>query len=212
MTRLQLRHRVRQFISEPTAGYWSDDELNNHLDSENFVVNTIISHIINDYFSVIMSFPTLANATSRSYDLPNGFRFMRRVTVTKDGVPIPLESIRISPSDPVWGSYYWLTNGTPCYYSVRGGGIDLFPIPDAVYSITVFYDAAMQTFVDDTSLPLSPESFSEMIALGAAIRAASKDPKIDIRWMVSNYNTYRQTLINEMEIRKAEQEGVYVKL
>ena len=209
MTRLQLRNRVRQFISEPTAGYWSDDELNEHLNQENYAVNTLISQIINDYFNVIVAFNTLANVTSRSYDLPNGFRFARRVTVTKSGVTTPLEDASLSHNDPKWGSYYAMPNGTPCFYNVRGAGIDLFPIPDAVYPITVFYDAAMQTFVDDTSTPLAPESFHEMIALGAGFRAGSKDQKLDLRGLLAQYERYEERLINEMEIRRANGQEVF---
>jgi len=209
MNRAQLRQRLRGYLSEPVEGFWLDSELNGYLDTANINVNTTISHVINDYFNVPESFQTVVNAVSRSYVLPQGFRYLRRIAILESQGETPLVSLSF-PYIEMQGGYLFTGKvGRPCFYHVRGGGIDLYPKPDAVYTIIGYFDLAHASFVDDTSVPLSPESYHDMVAMGAAVLAGFKDKSLNMTNIANAYAALEQTLVDEMEIRKYDGNEVF---
>lgn len=72
--------------------------------------------------------------------------------------------------------HYDLTNpGAPREYSLWGGGVVFYPVPDRAYSYSLRYWTLPAELENTTDVPLIPEGFHNLLVLGALMYAADRD-------------------------------------
>ena len=202
MNRGEIRTLVREHVNEATAGFWSDATLNTHINTANKKLNATIAALDEDFFTVSATFSTAA--TTKSYSLPSDFRFMRRLERYNASDPndiVKIDEIRF-PRTEMGNEWPFGANGEPRRYVLRGNQIDLYPIPDAVYTLRIYYDQRQETFSDDSDTPTSPADFHEMIAIYAAILAKQKNNE-DASVLATLYSDQEDLLISAIVGRKS---------
>lgn len=85
--------------------------------------------------------------------------------------------------------------GIPRYWSLFAGAIQLYPIPDAVYTLQIDYTKNITPMAAPTDVPLLPEAYDDILVYGAAARAAARANNWIIR---DDFRGQKQQLINEM--------------
>lgn len=204
MNRGEIRTLVREHINETgAAGFWSDATLNTHINTANKKLNATIAALDEDFFTVSATFSTAA--ATKSYFLPSDFRFMRRLERYNASDPndiVKLDEIRF-PRTEMGGEWPFGANGEPRRYVLRGNQVDLYPIPDAVYTLRIYYDQRQEVFSSDSDTPTSPADFHEMIAMYAAILAKMKNPNEDSSTLATLYSDMEDLLISTIVGRKS---------
>ena len=202
MTRAEIRAYVRTLINEASPGFWSDAELNTALDRANDRVNALIQSLDEDYFTKSSTFSTVANA--KSYGLPSDFVTFRRLEhySTTDASDIEKIDVIVFPRTEAQG--YWPTTTTqrPARAILRGSQLDLMPIPDAVYTLRLYYEYAPPALTSDGISPASPADYHDMLGLWAAILARQKSED-DVSTLGQLYKAREADLIAVMERRRA---------
>lgn len=200
MNRSELRTALRSFLNEETAGFWTDAQLNTYINLSNDRVNSIISATREDYFTISATFSTVAG--TKSYSFPTDCRFIRRMEIfdsSDEGYVIKLDELRW-PRIEANGD--WLFPNAPAQpkrYVTRGTQFDLYPTPDAAYTIRIYYDARPATMDSDADSPTSPSDFHDMVIYWAAM-LAKKQNEEDDSGFAELFNARKveliQTLIN----------------
>ncbi len=171
MNRGEIRTLTRFWLNEATAGFFSDPDLNTLINIGNQKVNRKIAALDEDFFTVSQTFPTVAN--TKSYTLPVAFRGMVRLEHYNAADASDIDKIDSLPFPRSEGSGAWPFSqpGKPRRYILRDDQIDLWPIPDAVYTLRMYFDNRQNDFSADADVPSSPLDFHELIALWTTILA-----------------------------------------
>lgn len=175
MNRSEIRSLTRIWLDEASAGFWTDAELNTLINLSNQRVNSIIAALHEDYFTASSTFSTVSGTLS--YNLPTDFRFMRRLehySATDASDIRKLDEIKF-PRIESYAEWPFESAGKPRRYVIRGKQMDLYPPPNAIYTMRIYYDVRQDDLSLDTSAPLSPVDFHDMIAVDAAIKALIKN-------------------------------------
>jgi|SRR3990167_10059123 len=201
MNRTALRNLVRTWLNEPTAGLWSDAELNTFLDIGVNRVNSLISSLDEDYFTVSETFSTTIGA--KSYALPTSARNILRLEHYSTSDPYDIVKIDPLPFPRMEGGGEWpfTANGKPLRYVIRGTQFDLYPIPDAVYTLRIYIDKRQDAMVDDNSTPTTPLEYHDMIAIYTVILALPKNHESASEFMAL-WNNREVDLITTISNRK----------
>jgi hypothetical protein len=174
VNRDELVKRVRTHLNDSTAnpgvGFFAPDAYISAIDEANQVVNSVLSSIDSEYFRRPSSFSL--EVGKQSYKLPpDAARVHEVYWVDTGGQALRLESMRVpmllSATDP----------GPPCSYFVRRNQIDIYPSPDAVHTISFYFDQVMTNLTLGTEVPSSPVEFHDMIAIYAAIIMSASDDR-----------------------------------
>lgn len=199
MNRSQLRGMVRLWLNEAAEGFWLNPELNNCLDIANQVVNTLIRSVKEDYFVVPKTFATTAN--TKSYTWPTDFAGIRRMEHYSTSNPTAdiaeIRQLELS-ADTEWAHD---VTDKPESYNPFGDHFDLWPIPDAVYPIRIFYDQIKANFIDDSSVPSSPAEYHDMVAIWATILALPKDTNRNANDLVALWQKREDDLVKDLKSR-----------
>jgi hypothetical protein len=155
MNLLQLRTAVRAEIFEPTAGFWTDAELNTWIGDANDIATAAARVELEPPYA----FNTVA--ATASYALPADFSLVRR--------------LKVGDYDPYPGTVEDIlgTSGAPVRYVVLGSKLYLDPIPDAVYASTLWYHRLAPALTETTS-PIIPARFHRLLVTYATGQAKRK--------------------------------------
>ena len=174
MTRGELRTLVRMHINEVSAGFWTDATLNDCLNRGKDKVNSEITKLREDYFTVSKTFSTTAN--TKSYAWPANSITIRRLEHYASGDASDIDKLTRVAFPQTEGNRGWpyKASGKPREYVVRATQYDLYPIPDAVYTMRIYVEERQADMAQDTDVPTSPPDTHPYIAAWAALLAMTK--------------------------------------
>lgn len=175
MNRSALRTLIRSWINEPTEGFWLNSELNTYINIANQKINAIITAIRDDFFTISKTFSTTTN--TKSYTWPSDFGGLRRMEHYSTSDPSDIQKIDLLkfPRSEAGGEWPFSQSGKSTRYVSFGDHFDLLPIPDAAYTLRMYYDAVKADLTLDTDSPSSPVQFHDMTAIWATILALPKN-------------------------------------
>lgn len=173
----ELRNLVRSHLNEPEPVFWTDAELNTHINVGVRKAHALIKSMSRYHFTTRVTFQTVAG--TEYYNLPNNAKDIRLVTtVTSDGMELPLNHMYM-PNPFPWAPALTLesnTNGEPpTSYMIVGKTIRLVPIPTSAYTIRLYYEARLVNLTADSDVPTFEEDYHDLAAVWAAILARVKD-------------------------------------
>lgn len=203
MNRSEIRTDVRTLLNEATAGFWTNANLNTYINKANQRVNTIIAATREDYFTESSTFSTVA--ATKSYAFPTDCRFIRRIEhySTSDAGDIEkLDELKF-PRTEMQGEWPFTETGRPKRYSVFGTQFNLGPIPDAVYTMRIYYDSRKSDLASDTDSPSSPTDFHDMIVYWTCVLALAQN-KESSEEFVGLFNIRKAELIQSILSRGSD--------
>lgn len=162
-TLAQLRTAVRDEISEPTPGFWSNAEIDRWLNRANYDLADAAA-----VESSTSSTVTTVSGTA-SYALPTGFGQVQQVEFVD-----PSDATAFRLLQPFDISERIDQVGEPEGYYILGGLLFISPTPDAVYSIKLWYYKAGVTLALDADVPIIPSKYHDLLTLFAVSQAKRK--------------------------------------
>jgi len=199
MNRSELRTALRSLLNEDTAGFWTDAQLNTYLNLANDRVNSIVSATREDYFTISATFATVQG--TQNYAFPSDCRFIRRLEIydpNDTNYIIKLDELRW-PRIEANGDWLFTNQGMPKRYTIRGQQFSLYPIPDTVYNMRLYYDSRPGNMDSDSDSPDTPTDFHDMLVYWAALLAKKQNEEDDAGF-AELFNARKveliQTLIN----------------
>lgn len=175
MNRSEIRTDVRTLLNEPTAGFWTDANLNTYINKANQRVNSIIAATKEDYFTLSATFSTVAN--TKSYTFPSDCRFIRRMehySVSDPSYKLKVDELKF-PRTEMQGDWPFLEPGMPKRYTVYGTQFNLEPIPDDIYTMRIYYDSRKDDLALDAESPSSPTDFHDLIVYWTVVLALAQN-------------------------------------
>lgn len=206
-TLLQLRTRVRQYLDEPTAVYWTDAEINNWVNQAYFYYYMLIAQSFDGYFTK----ETLTNIVSNVnlVPLPSDFwkiRLLERVFAT---YTVPLRYYERMESPNITSNTNFSNVYTPTY-RFEGQNILLEPTPDTtiVGGLRLEYlpQPILMVADGDSPQPGFQESWQEGIVLRAAVSCKQKEEAVinggtDVTTLTTLMQNWEQTIKEAEELR-----------
>lgn len=124
-------------------------------------------------------YDTLANVTTSAgvafTALPSDTWIARAIDRLENGEYIPLPRVGIKDRNR-----YGVTQGKPCGHRLTARGIDLYPTPDAVYTLRVTYTPVAPTL--DTTPREFYNSWEEYAVFGALVRLYDNMGRDSAQW------------------------------
>ena len=191
-TLLQLRTGVRSEISEPTPGFVSEAEINDWLNFANSDL-TIAAGIEATSSQSIAT----VNGTE-SYPLASDVGLVEQVELVNNADPTTFTILSpISLSDRVDGK------GSPVGWYVIGSNLYLAPLPDAAYTLRVWYSRVGVTLVADSDTPIIPSQYHILLKLYAISQAKRKGDDPAYQTYLQDYVAGRGGMIEYLRNRGA---------
>jgi len=203
MNRSEIRTAIRALLNEEVAGFWTDAQLNTYINLAMQRLNSIISATREDYFTISATFVTVAG--TKSYTFPSDCRFIRRMEIydpTDPNYIIKLDELRW-PRTEANSDWPFTQNQQPKRYITRGQQFDIYPIPDGIYNIRIYYDSKPVDLATDADVPTSPTDFHDMIVYWGAMLAKKQNEEDDAGF-ASLFNARRIELIETLINRGGE--------
>lgn len=152
------------------------------VDNQEFPDNTLDQLLNRSWWDLLNRFPFKENETfvpfqtivgQRLYALPVQFEAVRSMGIEADGLNLQQHQ-NLNPwtereYETAYNSNTFL-QAMPCYYVREGSCIKLFPTPDKIYTITLYYWMNLADLADPVVAPIIPRSWHEVIGYGAIWR------------------------------------------
>ena len=151
-----LRTKLRRKIGNPSVADVADSLLTEHI---NTAIDRITSRYVFNNVRKICTFPTVANESQ--YFLPNDCFAVLRVRDNTNNKRL------VKIGDQQYADRLDDTPGKPESYLRQKTWVTIVPVPDAVYTIELFYKAMPVDLVNDADLPVTPPAWDEGIVLMA---------------------------------------------
>ena len=199
----ELRTATRNLLNEEVPGFWSDAQLNSYINLGVLRVNSIISGIREDFFTVSATF--VMTAGTSLYALPSDCRFVRRIEIYDPTDPnsiIKIDEMKF-PRLEANGDWLFTQNAQPKKFVLINNQMRFLPIPDSTYNIRIYYDARPVTLADDADAPTAPEDFHDLIVFWACI-LAKKQNEDDDAGFGTLFNIRKSELIETLTRRGGE--------
>lgn len=178
----QLRTVARNLLNEPTPGFWSDAQLNQYLSLGATRVNTIITAMRQEWFTIAVTFNTVVyvpNSVSNVYNLPPDLMEIRRLELIQDPAAPETSIVKLDelkfPRTEAGGDWLFTAPGQPVRYLFRNQQIVLTPPPDSVYLMRLYYTQRPLDISNDLATPTTPVDFHDMIAFYACMLAKKQN-------------------------------------
>ncbi len=147
-----LRSQVRAEIVEPTAGFWSDAEINTWLGEAD-------EELVRLADIEVEGAEITTSAGTASYTLATDFRRMRQVRYSEDG------GVTYSYLYPDTVECWTNTSGTPTHYFILAGKLYLSPVPNVAGKLQYIYLKKATAMTADTGVGSTPTIPSEYHSL-----------------------------------------------
>lgn len=154
-----IRSTLRRQVGNPTTGQVTDEFLN-------FWINLAYNELANKYRfkqnKTLYQFPTVAG--TQSYALPSDCQSLLRVrntTVDYEGKLTKFGDRRVAEIIDAE------TNGTPLNYARYDNSLYLFPTPDQIYTMEIYYKASLVDLAGDGDVPVLPVNWHYGLILKA---------------------------------------------
>lgn len=160
MTRSELVTEYRQLIDQPTTAIISSTMANREI---NRAYREILGKIhACNYAFFLTSSTVTTTASTRFVDLPTDC-VMPNKLIDSDNVELPYLSKEMFN--------FSADTGEPTGWDTAGRRLMFQPLPDAAYTYTIWYTYQPSDLSSDSSAPVIPPGFDDIIALKAAINS-----------------------------------------
>lgn len=203
-----MRTNIRNLINEPSAGFWTDVQLNSYINMAVERMNSIISTERQDYFTVSATFTALQNV--RDYSFPSDCKYIRRMEIYDTADPnniTKIDELKF-PRLEANGDWLFTQNGQPQRYIIRATQFAIEPIPDDNYPMRIYYDQIQPALAVDTDVPTGPVDFHDMIVYWAAFLAKKQNQEDDMGF--ANLFDKRKAEMIETLINRGGEDSVAV--
>ncbi len=204
---LQLRTRVREYLDESTAVYWTDPELNGWINQSYFYEYRLVAEAAEGYFTVVTTHNI--TATVAEIPLPSDHWRTRLVERIYQTFTVPMRYFARNESANIISN----TNFSGLYlptFRFRGNNLLLEPTPDTTIINAIRHEYLPQpvAMVIDTDTPDAGflEMWEEAVVLRAAISAKQKEEAVvnsgtDIGPLALQLQTWEQMIKESAELR-----------
>ena len=176
MNRSTIRTQIRDMLNAPGTGFYSDAFINSKITEANHSFNVTLASLSGEDFVLTMARrPTVANV--RSYTIPSDLLILKRLEIMENATSEIVKS-RITPFefDSEMGQHN--TPGRPQHFHFRKSQIDLYPIPDVVYNLRMWFDKSELPLSLDTDSPTIEEEFHRGIMYLGAYFTSLRNPEL----------------------------------
>jgi hypothetical protein len=101
------------------------------------------------------------------------------------------------------GDWLFTQFAQPKRYTIHGSQFDLYPIPDAVYHMRLYYDARKNDMATDTDTPDCPIDFQDLVVFYACM-LAKKQNETDDDGFAALFNMRKVELVQSLIRRGGE--------
>jgi hypothetical protein len=173
MNLAQIRDLALAWLDDEQSGYYTTAQMNSFINMAAKETQKILIQSFENRFVNVIEASTVLN--QERYVLPSDFLKINLLEVVSSGtgvneVTYPLVQAPLSQKDRSYSK-----TGLPLQYSFINEEIVLRPIPDAVYTLRMYYTFRITRLVNDGDVPEIPEEYHEYIALRAAKFGFIKD-------------------------------------
>lgn len=187
----QMRTSAKQRANMVNSLFISDSEWNGYINSGiRELYNEITTAFGEDYYMSISSFTTSVNVGL--YGLPADFYKLCGVDAVLNGFNFTLDRYEFIERN----RFNVLTGWSPynrAFYRLEGNNINLIPLPDSAFGITVFYVSAPQTLVSDSDV-FDGQCGWEDLAIWDAVATALAKEESDPGFAVGQREKTRQQI------------------
>lgn len=183
-TLAQLITAVRDEVSEPTAGFWSDAEITRWINRANYDLAAVAG-----IESATSGTITTIDGTE-SYTTPTGFGLVEQVEwVDPNNSDTFLLLTPMAVENRVDGK------GQPTGFFILGDLLFLTPKPDAAYTLRVWFYKAGVTLTLTTDTPIIPSRYHDLLTLFAVSQAKRKADDPAYTTYLSDYISGRNGMV-----------------
>lgn len=173
MTGGELYSMVREYIHEGVADFWTEPRLLSTMNSTLKRLVLKMQKAADAVFYTSCTIPTISG--TQAYLLPNGTLY---TTAPKCSGKVDMihhvgETYPLQKGD--WRLFHGGASGKPTHVVLIGKYLYFYPVPDAVYSLTLWYPYFPADIVNTGAEFEFLEGFEELIALETAKKSLIKD-------------------------------------
>lgn len=202
MDREALRNLTWYWLDDTTGDYFTQTQVNTFLNNAQRQVQKILIQSFENRY--IYCKQTSLVAGQAFYLLPSDFMKVNRLVVVLSGTTEATEDVRpLEYVTPNQDNLYYSTNGTPSSYTILGDKFRLYPIPDSVLTMRMYYSYRVTDMTQDTDEPDVPEEYHEFIAILAAMDGFIKDGR-DVTALMAKKAEYLEAIKQDAEERNVD--------
>lgn len=153
----EIRTMLRRRVGNPTSGQATDSFLDQ-------IINIAYRDVANRFrfhqSRLLFSFSTVVG--TQSYDLPSDCRVLLRVRNTTQNYEGKLEKLGDRRVAEITDEE---TDGTPTQYARYNNKLYLYPTPDQIYTLEIYYKQELTDLAADADIPVIPTSWHYGIVL-----------------------------------------------
>lgn len=207
MTFTDLQNMVVYWLDDPNFGYFTTTQVQLWLNNGQKEVQKLLLNAGEHWYTKPVQTSTIANQAE--YVLPSDLLKIHRLEVVLSGTApnenvIPIEPITLMQKDLVDNS-----TGVPTAYTLKKSRIVLYPYPDSIYTLRMWYSPLVANMTNGTDVPDAPEQYHEMIAILAAIDGALKDER-NTTLLVGKREYYEAMMKNDAQDRRQDRPRMVV--
>lgn len=202
MTRGDLRTLVLTWLDDVQAGYFTVDQVDTWINNAQYEVQKQLLDCGELWYLTCATANTVASQDS--YSLPADFLKAHRVELLLAG------TITSPPSTQTWtsiepntlneGAYLNFGISQPNTFTIGKDCFILRPIPDAAYTMRLWYSYCVAPMTDDLNVPDVPIQYHEAIAVRAAWDGYLKDQRDPS--IISTKRAYYDDMMKKDQIQR----------
>lgn len=201
----ELRALSLGWLDDPNGGYFVTSLMNRFLNQAQREVQKRLLKAGDDYYTICVEASTVVN--QRDYAFPSDFYKLMRLERITQGSGDTAATQRIYPITrnemDTAGYNFQQTTGVPYNYIENKNTFSLYPVPNAVKTLRLWYAPTVTDMSDDTDVPDCPEPYHEYIAILAARDGFLKDGR-SMAPIAEKLRHYEQMLDDDAESRKED--------
>lgn len=175
MTRSELRTLVLQWLDDVNGEYFTSTIVNTWLENAQREVQKLLLMSGDNYYVKVVETSTVASQAD--YALPTDFFDLNRLELVVSGTGTSEDRRIIYPVTLNQQGLLGNALGTPEAYAIKKSRFTLFPTPDSVKTLRLYYSPTALAMSADGDEPDVPEQYHELVAILAAYNGFIKDDR-----------------------------------
>lgn len=175
MTVGQIKTLVAGWLDDPNKAYFTDSLLLTWINLAHREAQLKLLQAGQNYYEVPVETVTVSG--QGDYVLPSDFVTEHRLEIVTSGTGVNENIKQLMPITTNQQNFYSKATGLPEVYSLKKDRFSLYPTPDAVYTIRLYYSPMVSDLGSDSDVPDVPEQFMEFVALIAGFHGFIKDDR-----------------------------------
>lgn len=201
MTRAELRTLILEWLDDVNAGYFTTATVNTWINNAQREVQKKLLEAGDNYYLETVQTSTVASQAD--YVIPDDFVKLHRLELILSGTGVNENRLQLNPITLNQQFDYGNGLGTPIAYALKKNRLTLFPTPDQVYTLRLYYSPRVADMNSDSDIPDVPEDYQELIAIEAAFNGFIKDDRSPAV-LIDKQAKYIQQLKQTSEDRKQD--------